>query len=66
MQKIFLILVLISIIIIAGCQLQKEIPSQPVDETENPTPDSIAKDLQSAEETEDIDNIEVLIDENTF
>lgn len=64
MRKILTILFLISVVVIAGCQLQKDL--QPQEETQTPTTDSIAKDLESTEEKENIDDIEVLIDENTF
>ena len=67
MQKTLRILFLISILIVAGCQLQQEIPPDNVqDKTETTTPESIAEDLESTDDIEDIDNIEVLIDEDTF
>ncbi|MBS3149149.1 hypothetical protein J4455_00440 [Candidatus Woesearchaeota archaeon] len=66
MQKTLLILFLISILIVAGCQLQQEIPPDNAQEKTEPTPESIAQDLQTTDDIEDIDNIEVLIDENTF
>lgn len=66
MQKIFLILFLVSILIVSGCQVEKQLQDSDDKKTTETTPESLEKDLQETEDLENIDDIEVLIDENTL
>ena len=69
MMKLFVVVLIASILIISGCQYKYPKSDQSTKGPTDNTPDRIQNDINSADtdlNENDIDNIDVIIDENTF